>query len=164
MSETKHPIEQKNYHLAQVNISRMLAPLTDTIMAEFAANLEAINLYADASPGFVWRLQNENGNATDIRVSDDVLILVNLSVWESIEALSNYVYHSQHAKIMRKRRSWFEHSNQPIWALWWIEAGQIPTVEEGKERLEYLRQHGSTSYAFSFAKPFPKPNIIKFSS
>ncbi|BAZ17804.1 hypothetical protein NIES4071_96840 [Calothrix sp. NIES-4071] len=160
MSEIKHPIEQKNYHLAQVNISRMLAPLTDPIMAEFVANLEAINSEADTSPGFVWRLQNENGNATDIRLSDDELILVNLSVWESLEALSKYVYRSQHGEIMRKRRSWFEHSNQPLFALWWIEAGQIPTVEEAKQRLEYLRKHGSTSYAFSFAKPFPRPDII----
>jgi Domain of unknown function (DUF3291) len=159
MSETKHPLEQrKKYHLAQVNISRMVAPLTEPLMVEFVSQLESVNAIADASPGFVWRLKNEDGNATSIRASDDELILINLSIWESIEALSNYVYRNQHGAMLRKRRDWFEHSNQPIVALWWIEVGLIPTVEEANKRLDYLRRNGSTSYAFSFAKPFPKPS------
>jgi hypothetical protein len=159
MSETKYPFEQqKDYHLAQVNISQMLAPLTEPLMAEFVAQLEAINATADATPGFVWRLKNEGGNATNIRAFDDDLILINLSVWESIEALSNYVYRSKHGAMIRKRRNWFKHCNKPTVALWWIEFGEIPTIEEAKERLEHLQQNDSAPYAFSFAKPFPKPN------
>ncbi|MEW6498053.1 MAG: DUF3291 domain-containing protein [Cyanobacteriota bacterium] len=150
--------EQKRYHLAQINISRMLAPITDPLMADFVAQLQIINAIADASPGFVWRLQSEdNGNATSIRAYEDERILVNFSVWESIEALSHYVYSSQHGAVMRSRRRWFEKSDQPNLALWWIEAGHIPTIEEAKERLEHLRDCGSTSYAFSFAKPFSPP-------
>lgn len=142
-----------NYQLAQVNIATMLAPLSDPIMADFVAQLQQINQIADASPGFVWRLQ-EDGNATSIRAYPDERILFNLSVWKSIEALSAYVYRSQHGAAMRDRRRWFAPSDLPTMALWWIPAGTIPSVSEAKTRLDYLRQHGSTAYAFSFRQPF----------
>ena len=150
-----NPAQQEGYHLAQVNIARMLAPLTNPLMVDFVAQLQKINAIADTSPGFVWRLQSEDGDATSIRGFDDDLILVNLTVWESIKALSDYVYRSQHGAVMRDRHRWFEKSNQPTSALWWIIAGHIPTIESAKERLEHLRHHGSTPHAFSFAKPFP---------
>ena len=150
--------QQEQYHLAQINIARMCAPLTAPLMVDFAAQLQEINAIADASPGFVWRLQSEDGDATNIRAFDDEQILVNLSIWESIEALRDYVYRSQHGEVMRDRYRWFEKSHQPTLALWWIVAGHIPTIEEAKERLEYLRHHGSSPYAFSFAKPFPNPS------
>lgn len=141
-------------HLAQVNIAWMRAPLTDPQMAGFVAQLQTINTLADQSPGFIWRLQTEEGNATDVRAYDNERILFNLSVWTSFEALFDYVYRSQHGVAMRDRRQWFETSDQPTMALWWIPAGHIPTVLEARERLDYLCQHGSTAHAFSFKHPF----------
>lgn len=124
-------------------------------MTSFVAQLQTINAVADQSPGFIWRLQTEDGNATDIRAYDDDRILFNLSVWTSLEALFDYVYRSQHGAAMRSRHQWFEKSDQPTMALWWIPVGHIPTVLEARERLEYLCQNGSTIYAFSFKQPFP---------
>ncbi len=146
------------YHIAQINIARMLAPLTDPLMAPFVAQLDVINAIADAAPGFIWRLQTPEGDATAIRSYEDESILVNMSVWASLKELSHYVYASQHRQVMKRRRQWFEHFDGPYMALWWIPQGHIPTVEEAKERLSYLRTHGETPYAFSFKKPFPAPD------
>ena len=145
------------YHLAQVNIARMQAPLTDPIMAGFVAELDTINALADHSPGFVWRLQTDEGNATDIRPYDDDLILVNLSLWASFADLTNFVYKSRHRQVLQQRQQWFQRFNGPYVALWWVSSGHIPTVDEAKERLSYLSAHGETPYAFSFKKPFPAP-------
>lgn len=147
-----------HYHLAQVNIARMRAPLDDAIMAEFVARLDAVNALADSSPGFVWRLQTGEGNATDIRVYDDERILFNLSVWESIETLFEYVYRSQHGQSFKERLQWFEKPAQPNFAMWWIPAGEIPSPEEAKQRLDHLRTHGPTEYAFNFKTRFPQPS------
>ncbi len=146
-----------SHHLAQVNIATMRAPLSDPIMAEFVALLDQVNQAADCSPGFVWRLQTSAGNATDLRAYADERILFNLSVWESLEDLFAYVYRSQHGAAMRNRRHWFEPSEQPTMALWWVAAGELPTVTEARMRLEHLRQFGPTSHAFSFQQPFPLP-------
>ena len=144
-----------SYHIAQVNIARMRAPLDDAIMAGFVALLDEINALADHSPGFVWRLQTESGNATYLRPYDDDRILFNLSVWQSLEQLKGFVYHSAHAAVMRKRHEWFEKFDGMFMALWWVEAGQIPTVEEAKQRLEYLCENGASAYAFTFKHSFP---------
>ena len=146
-----------NYHLAQINIGRMLAPIDDPIMAEFVAQLPAINALADASPGFVWRLQSESGDATSIKAYDDELIIVNMSVWESVESLREYAYRSSHTGVLKHRAKWFEKFDGPYMALWWVPAGHIPTPQEGKARLEYLREHGDTPYVFSFKNIFPAP-------
>jgi heme-degrading monooxygenase HmoA len=138
------------YHLAQVNIARMLAPLEDPLMAGFVARLDEINALADRSPGFVWRLKTESGNATYIRPYEDDRVIVNLSVWESVDHLREYVYRSAHAEVMRGRGRWFEKFDGHYMALWWVEAGHIPTVEEAKERLDHLRNHGESAFAFSF--------------
>ena len=145
------------YQLAQVNIARMLAPLSDPLMAEFVAQLDAINALADSSPGFLWRLQTPEGNATALRPYEDDLILVNLSLWAHFSDLSAFVYKSRHRQVMQQRRQWFELFDGPYLALWWVSAGHIPSVEEAKEHLAYLRAHGETPYAFSFKKPFPAP-------
>jgi len=145
-----------HFQLAQINIARMIAPLDDPIMAEFVENLAGINALADVSPGFVWRLQSETGDATNLRPYDDT-ILVNISVWENPECLRDYAFRSQHVEIMRKRKQWFAKFVGAYTALWWIPAGAIPTVEEAKARLEYLRMHGESPYAFSFKKLFPPP-------
>jgi heme-degrading monooxygenase HmoA len=142
------------HHIAQVNIARMLAPLDDPLMAEFVGRLDEINALADRSPGFVWRLQTESGNATYIRPYEDDRIIVNLSVWESVEHLKEYVYRSAHAEVMRKRGQWFEKFDGPYLALWWVESGHIPTVEEAKERLDHLRDHGESEFAFSLKRVY----------
>jgi hypothetical protein len=148
------------YYLAQVNIARMQAPLHDPLMADFVAQLDPVNALADNSPGFIWRLQTPEGNATDIRPYKDELILFNMSVWASLNEYSSYVYASgtSHREVMKQRRRWFQRMEGPYTALWWVPQGHIPTVEEAKERLEYLRIHGETAYAFSLKTPFPDPD------
>jgi hypothetical protein len=149
---------QRNFHLAQVNIGRVRAPIDDPLMAGFVARLEDINALADASPGFVWRLQTESGNATELRPYDDDRILINLSVWETPEQLRDFVYRSAHTEVMRQRKAWFERFSGMYYALWWIPAGHIPSLVEAKERLEHLRAHGESPHAFSFAMLFPQPD------
>ena len=112
---------------------------------------------ADQSPGFVWRLQTEDGDATAIRPFEDERVLVNLSVWASPEALRGFVYASRHLDVMRHRRAWFQRMPDPYLALWWVPAGTIPTVAEAKDRLELLARHGPTAGAFTFRAPFPEP-------
>jgi hypothetical protein len=144
-------------HLAQVNIGRIVAPMDSPAMAEFKANLDPINALADATPGFVWRLKSDSGNATDIICSEDAFELINMSVWESIESLRGYVYKSHHLEFFKRRAEWFQKATQATYALWWITEGHIPTVEEAKERLGYYREHGATQYSFWFSQLFPEP-------
>ena len=146
-----------NYHLAQINIGRILAPIDDPLMADFVSQLPPINALADSTPGFVWRLQTESGDATSIRIYEDEMVAVNMSVWESMDALKEYVYKSAHYGVVRGRKRWFEKFDGPYMALWWVPAGHIPTPQEGQERLEHLRAHGESEYAFSFSRPFPEP-------
>jgi hypothetical protein len=147
------------FQLAQVNIGRFLAPLESPIMEGFRRGLDPVNAAADSSPGFVWRLQTEEGNATAIRpYPDDGLMAMNMSVWESLEALQQFVYRQLHAEILRARHEWFECLEDPILALWWIPAGQIPTIADARERLQHLKEHGPTPYAFTFRTPFPAPD------
>ena len=148
------------YHLAQVNIARMQAPLTDPLMAGFVEQLDAINALADDSPGFLWRLQTPEGNATALRPYEDELILVNLSLWASLSDLLDFVYKSRHRQVLQQRRQWFLRFDGPYVALWWVPSGHIPSVEEAKERLAYLHAHGESPYAFSFKKPFPEPETV----
>jgi hypothetical protein len=140
--------------LAQINVARMLAPLDSPVMAEFVANLESINALAEQSAGFVWRLQSGGGDATAIRAFDDPLILVNMSVWETMDALHDYVYRSAHGGVARKRRQWFEPIREPYYALWWVPRGHVPTIEEGKARLSHLARAGASAHAFWFGQAF----------
>ena len=146
------------YHLAQVNIGRLRAAVDDPIMSGFKNQLEPINALADSSPGFVWRLQTESGDATAIKpYPDDALMAINMSVWESLEALQLFVYKTAQLSPLRDRKQWFEPLEGPILALWWIPGGHIPTVAEALARLEHLKQHGPTAHAFTFRVPFPAP-------
>lgn len=142
------------HHLAQLNVGRILAPLDSPQLAGFVARLDEINALADAAPGFVWRFQTAEGNATALRPYDDDRVLVNFSVWESPEALHAFVYRTLHVEVMRQRRQWFEQLDQPFTVLWWVPAGHRPAVEEAIERLEHLRRHGPTPYAFTFEQRF----------
>jgi Domain of unknown function (DUF3291) len=145
------------FHIAQLNIGRARGPVDGPIMADFMALLDPVNAVADASPGFVWRLQTEEGNATALRPYEDDRMIVNMSVWESIEDLAAFVYRSGHVDVMRRRREWFE-SMKPYMVLWWVPAGELPTVDEAKGRLEHLRVNGPTPYAFTFKARFPSPD------
>lgn len=143
------------FHLAQVNIGRARGAPTDPIMAGFMAQLDEINAIADRTPGFVWRLQTDDGNATALRpYGDDNRILINMSVWAGLDALRTYVYQSPHAAVMRRRREWFEAFEKVYVALWWVPAGHRPSIAEAVERLAHLEQRGATPYAFTFAQPF----------
>jgi hypothetical protein len=146
------------YHLAQLNIGRILAPIDSPVMAEFMGRLDEINALAEAAPGFVWRLQSEEGNATAIRPFEDNWLLLNMSVWESVESLKAYTYGTAHAEVMRKRRQWFEPHTDTYLVMWWVPAGHIPDVTEARERLAHLQAHGETPYAFTFKKTF-EPNL-----
>jgi hypothetical protein len=142
-----------------VNIGRFRAPIESPIMEGFRTQLDPINALADRSPGFVWRLQAEDGNATSIRPSvKDPLLAINLSVWESLAALQDFVYKSHHVGTLRERHQWFEPMEGPILTMWWIAAGRIPTVEEAMDRLAYLKIHGPTAHAFTFRTPYPPPD------
>jgi len=142
--------------LAQVNIGRALAPLTDNVMQGFVTQLDAVNALAEQAPGFVWRLKDDAGASSSyIQAFDDPLVLVNLSVWESIEALEDFTYHTLHAAVLRDRARWFERSARASLALWWIPRGHLPTVEEAKQRLARLWEHGASPAAFTFRERFP---------
>jgi len=145
------------YHLAQVNIGRVLAPLDSPQLADFVNQLDEVNARADTAPGFIWRLKTEDNNATSIRVFDDDSMIINMSVWESVESLSDYVFRDQgHRAVLRRRREWFTPTDTVV-ALWWVEAGHIPTVAEAEDRITHLREHGPTPYTFTVRAPFPGP-------
>jgi hypothetical protein len=146
------------FHLAQANIGRIRAPLDDPSMEGFRSQLEPINALADRSPGFVWRLQTEDGNAMSIRPFADERMAINMSVWESLEALQQFVYRSAHVGPLRDRKQWFESTEGPILVLWWIPAGHVPTVTEAQERLRHLEEVGPSPRAFTFRMPFPSPD------
>ena len=148
----------QTHYLAQINIGRLIAPLDDPRIAGFVSQLGPINELADNSPGFVWRLQSEQGNATDVPYNDDPTMMVNMSVWESLETLRQFTYKSQYLGVFRERAMWFQKLDLPHYCLWWVPVGHIPTVEEGRMKLEYYQRHGSTPESFWFSEPYPVPS------
>ena len=148
------------YHIAQFNVATALAALDDPLLADFMAKLDEVNGLAELSPGYVWRLKSDSGNATDIHAMDNPRTIVNLTVWQSIEALFDFTYKSDHKLVMNRRREWFEKPDGSYMALWWVPADHLPTVEEAKARLAYLAAHGPTATAFNFKVRFPAPAEI----
>jgi hypothetical protein len=148
------------WHIAQLNVGRTLAPTDSPQLAEFLAKLDVINALADGTPGLVWRLRSDSGNATDIKVSDDPYFLVNMSVWATIEALFEFVYRSGHTAVMVRRRQWFERPTEAYMVLWWVPAGHIPSVAEALERLQHLRRNGPSPHAFTFSQRYPTPGEV----
>lgn len=142
------------FQLAQVNIARARGAMDDPVMAGFVANLAGINALADRSPGFVWRLQTEDGDATAIRPYADDRILINLSVWEDLPHLHEFVFRSAHTEVMRHRRVWFERFSEAYVALWWVAVGHRPSVQEAVARLTHLQSHGSSYHAFTFREAY----------
>ncbi len=147
-------------HLAQLNIARLLAPLDDPQLEGFVNALDRINALGDASPGFVWRLQTDEGDATALRPFPDPDIIVNLTVWESVDSLRAFAYQGEHLAVFKQRRQWFEDRVEPMVVLWWVEEGHVPTVEEAKDRLDFLRRHGPSPWAFTFGHVEP-PLLIE---
>jgi uncharacterized protein DUF3291 len=143
-----------DYHLAQINVATIRFPLEDPRLADFVALLDPIHALADAAPGFVWRLEDDGGvDVLDLRpVGVDVLI--NMSVWESLETLWDFTYRSGHLDVMRRRREWMDRQIEAHLAMWWIPAGHIPTVAEGVERLALLRAEGPSPRAFHYRTKF----------
>lgn len=148
------------YQLAQVNIARMIAPLDSDEMRDFVDNLDPINALAEAAPGFVWRLKGDGNDATSLRPYEDERIIVNMSVWESVDALFQYAYYSDHTAYFRRRAEWFVKMTTPAVALWWVEAGHIPTLAEAKVKLELLEKHGPTPQAFTFKQRFSVDEMV----
>jgi hypothetical protein len=146
-----------DWHIAQVNIALPREPLDSPALAEFVANLEPVNALADGAPGFVWRLADETGDATSIRAFDDERLIINMSAWESIEALWDFVYSGRHLEVMRRRREWMTRIAQSYLTLWWVRAGTLPTIDDARLRLDHLRAHGPSAYAFTFKRRFPAP-------
>jgi hypothetical protein len=145
------------YHVAQLNVGRAVAPLDGPELADFMAWLDRINALAERSPGFVWRLQGDNGNNTALKVSDDPQFIVNMSVWESIDDLHAFTYRSNHKTVFARRFEWFERAAGPNMVMWWVPAGTLPDVHDALERLERLTTRGPSPEAFTFRQRFPPP-------
>ena len=146
------------YHLAQLNVGIATAPLDSPAMADFMNNLDRINALAEASPGFVWRLKADDGNATSLRPIDD-RTLVNMSVWTDAQSLSSFVFRSAHVEFMRRRREWFERMPEAYLVLWWVPEGHVPSMDEAVARLAQVREHGASPHAFNFRSMFPPPDV-----
>jgi hypothetical protein len=148
-------MEKSKWQVAQLNIARMLGKnINDPVMAEFVAQLDEINLLAERSPGFVWRLKSAGGNATAYNPYNNDRLIINFSVWENAMLLKEYVYKSAHSIVMKDRKKWFDNFGQPYYVLWNIPAGYTPSLDEAVERLTRLQQNGPTEYAFDFKNIF----------
>lgn len=146
-----------DWHLAQVNIGRLVAPEGHPRVAPFFEALDRVNALAEASAGFVWRLTGDGNNATDLRPTPDPLMAINMSVWTDAEALFTFVYRSAHTPVMARRREFFERYEGAYQALWWVEAGHHPSIDEALARLWMLDRYGPSAQAFTFKARFPKP-------
>ncbi|MFJ3620029.1 DUF3291 domain-containing protein [Streptomyces iakyrus] len=143
------------YELAEVNIARLKAPLDSPQLKDFVDALDPVNADADAADGFVWRLQSESGNATDVPVFGDSWLILNMSVWRDADSLTAYMYQGRHREMLARRREWFERVEEAMVTLWWVPAGHRPTVAEAESRLLHIRTHGPTPYAFTLRTQFP---------
>ncbi|PMG31684.1 hypothetical protein BCU97_21575 [Vibrio splendidus] len=140
--------------LAQLNIALAKYPLDAPEIKEFVDNLELVNGIAESSEGFVWRLKDESGDATNIQAFDDPNMIVNMSVWDSVDSLKNFMFRTHHRDFMRRKGDWFHRLPEDTYVLWWIEEDHTPTLEEAIARLERLREIGDTPYAFTFKTNF----------
>ena len=141
-------------HLAQLNIATLRHPIDDPRTADFVNALPSVNATGEQSPGYVWRLQSDSGDATDIHVFDDPLVIVNLTVWQSLDALKAFAYHGIHRDFFRRRAEWFVPGSTRT-ALWWVPAASLPTTDDAKRRLEFIEVFGASPYAFGMGQNHP---------
>ncbi len=154
-----------DYSLAQVNVARLLAPLDSPLLSPFVEALDDVNAEGDRAPGFLWRLQTESGNATDVEgfgwdIGDSHGVIVNITTWTDTQSLSDFIFSGRHVAIMRRRREWFQPVVEATTALWWIPAGTRPSVNEAETRVRHLRQHGPTVHAFTLRHQYPGPDAV----
>ena len=145
-------IQPPNMHLAEVNIGRTRGAIDDPVMAEFKARLDAVNALAERSPGFVWRLTGDGDDATDVRIADDPMMAINLSVWETPAQLADFVWKTVHAKVYARKAEWFEAMSSAHFVMWWVPVGHEPSAEEALERLAHYNEHGPSEHAFGWAE------------
>jgi Domain of unknown function (DUF3291) len=155
-------LSSMTFQLAQVNVARLAAPLNDPVLADFVAALDPVNAAADQAPGFVWRLQTEDGNSTAIQAftwdtAGSVGVIVNMSVWTDVEHLAAFVFGEMHRQVLRRRRQWFQSMREAHVACWWVAAGHRPTTGEAEDRVRHLRAHGPTARAFTLRSSYPPP-------
>jgi uncharacterized protein DUF3291 len=146
------------YYLAQVNVGRLRAPLHDPLMADYMALRPTIDALARRSPGFIWRRTGPGSTAKETDLYEDPMIIANVSVWAGLADYADFVYQSEHLEVLKRRSEWFQRFDGPHHAIWWVPQGHLPSAQEARERLEYLRSHGETPYAFSFKKAFLAPD------
>ncbi|MFS4417498.1 DUF3291 domain-containing protein [Maribacter sp. 2307ULW6-5] len=146
----------EKYHLAQANIARFKAPLTDPLMKEFVDFLEPVNAFAEASPGFVWRLTDDQGRSANYLETPfkDGMMAVNISVWEDMEAFKAFVYDSVHSYFLRNKKKWFHAKGTSLFVMWWLPAGKLPNLQMAKERLEHYEREGNSAWAFTVRQPY----------
>ncbi|MCF0063749.1 DUF3291 domain-containing protein [Dyadobacter chenwenxiniae] len=148
----------KQFQLAQINVAKMKGVnINDPMMKEFVDNLDAVNALAEMSEGFVWRLKEDNNNATDLDPYQDPTIITNISVWRDVSTLQQFTYRSFHSDFLKRRREWFSVYGKVYMAMWWVPSGEYPTMEQAMERVEYLAKNGPSQYAFSFKNSFSMP-------
>lgn len=152
---------QMTYHLAEINVAKAKAEMDDPIMHGFVSRLDEINALAESSPGFVWRLKDESGDATELRYFDDPLIIVNMSVWEDVASLKHYTYNTVHVEVFKQRKQWFELFGKPHFVMWWVPAGHMPTPQEAQAKLESIHTNGPSAAAFNFSKIFDPPQTVE---
>ncbi|KKC99340.1 DUF3291 domain-containing protein [Photobacterium halotolerans] len=148
--------------LAQLNIALAKYPMDAPEIKDFVDNLAPVNAIAESSEGFIWRLQDESGDATSIQAFDDPNIIVNMSVWESVDSLKNFMFRTHHRDIMRRKAEWFHRPAEDTYVLWWVEDDHIPTIAEAKARLEYLRRQGDSPFAFTFKSNFTPEDALAY--
>lgn len=146
------------YQLAEINIARMKGvSIDDPIMKEFVDNLDKVNEIAENSDGFVWRLKDEDNNATNFNPYNDEQVIVNFSIWDNIETLEHYMYKTFHSEFLKRRKEWFQTFGQVSTAMWWVKKSEIPDITEAMEKLDYLQKNGASEIVFNFKQKFPKP-------
>ena len=147
-----------DYQLAEINIARIKGvTINDPIMKEFVDNLDNVNEIAEKSEGFVWRLKEEDNNATNLNPYNDEQIIVNYSIWDNIETLEHYMYKTFHSEFLKRRKEWFQAFGQVSTAMWWVKKGEIPDLTEAIEKLDYLQKNGPSEIVFNFRKKYSKP-------
>jgi len=149
-----------NYHIAEINVARMKGiTINDSIMKEFVDNLDRVNKLAESSEGFVWRLKDESNNATNLNPYNDEQVIINISMWKTIESLEKYVFKTFHTDFLKRRKEWFQNYGKAATALWWMPIGQYPSIQESIDKLDFYQKNGPTEHAFDFRKRFAPPDF-----